>query len=151
MFQLRGLLQDIVSDWGSQFASLFWKEFCRLLVATASLYSFFQSVARWRVITKRWKWSQHLLWVEYTHIALPVVSASLSPFQSVSRYDLHFSPQWRRRPQSFKPMDWYNCHLSGTKAWAAPLCTNIGYRSPLIIAAPHLHVKLALEDLHPGR
>ncbi|KAG1927234.1 retrotransposable element [Pimephales promelas] len=39
VFKLHGLPSDVVSDRGPQFASLFWKEFCRLIGATASLSS----------------------------------------------------------------------------------------------------------------
>ena len=39
VFRLHGLPQDVVSDRGPQFASRFWKEFCRLIGATTSLSS----------------------------------------------------------------------------------------------------------------
>ena len=39
LFCLHGIPQDIVSDWGPQFASQIWKAFCQALVASASLSS----------------------------------------------------------------------------------------------------------------
>ena len=41
VFRLHGLPVDVVSDWGPQFTSVFWKEFCALLGATVSLSSGF--------------------------------------------------------------------------------------------------------------
>lgn len=41
VFKLHGLPTDIVSDRGPQFASQFWREFCRLIGASASLSSGF--------------------------------------------------------------------------------------------------------------
>ncbi len=40
-FRLHGLPVDVVSDRGPQFASRFWKEFCRQIRASASLFSGF--------------------------------------------------------------------------------------------------------------
>lgn len=37
MFSLHGLLVDVVSDWGSKFTSVFWRELCKLLGAKVSL------------------------------------------------------------------------------------------------------------------
>lgn len=37
--RVNGFPQDIVSDWGPQFVSWFWREFCRLIGATVSLVS----------------------------------------------------------------------------------------------------------------
>lgn len=39
VFQLHGLPRDVVSDCCPQFTSLFWREFCRCIVATVSLSS----------------------------------------------------------------------------------------------------------------
>ncbi len=37
VFRIHGLPTDVVSDWGPQFISKFWREFCRLLGASVSL------------------------------------------------------------------------------------------------------------------
>lgn len=34
---LLGLAVEVVSDWGPQFSSVFWKELCNMLTATISL------------------------------------------------------------------------------------------------------------------
>jgi len=39
VFRIHGFPRDIVSDRGPQFISRFWREFCRLIGATASLTS----------------------------------------------------------------------------------------------------------------
>ena len=39
VFRVHGIPKDIVSDRGPQFVSWFWREFCRLIGATASLTS----------------------------------------------------------------------------------------------------------------
>lgn len=39
VFHLHGFPRDIVSDWGPQFVSRFWREFCKLIRATVNLTS----------------------------------------------------------------------------------------------------------------
>ena len=101
VFKIHGLPRDIVSDRGPQFASVFWKEFCRLIGATASLTSGFHPQSNGqserfnqelekslRCMTSRnpRSWSQQLLWVEYAHNSLPSSATGLSPFHCVYGY-----------------------------------------------------------------
>lgn len=39
VLRIHGFPSDIVSDWGPQFVSRFWKEFCKIIGVTASLTS----------------------------------------------------------------------------------------------------------------
>ena len=101
VFRIHGLPKDVVSDRGPQFASSFWKEFCRLLGATASLTSGFhpqsngQSERLNQELEKSLRcmashsprlWAQQLLWVEYAHNSLPSSATGLSPFHCVFGY-----------------------------------------------------------------
>ncbi|KAI3361840.1 hypothetical protein L3Q82_002169 [Scortum barcoo] len=79
-----------------QFTSIFWREFCALVGASASLSSGFHPQSN--VQTERMNqeletalrciasqhpssWSQQLLWVEYAHNTLTCSATGLSPFQ----------------------------------------------------------------------
>lgn len=101
VFRIHGLPRDVVSDRGPQFASSFWKEFCRLLGATASLTSGYhpqsngqserlnqelETSLRCMVSRNPHSWAQHLLWVEYAHNSLPSSATGLSPFHTVFGY-----------------------------------------------------------------
>ncbi|KAI3365323.1 hypothetical protein L3Q82_010413, partial [Scortum barcoo] len=96
VFRLHGLPVDVVSDRGPQFTSIFWREFCVLVGASASLLSGFHSQSNGQ--TERMNqeletalrcmasqhpssWSQQLLWVEYAHNTLTCSATGLSPFQ----------------------------------------------------------------------
>lgn len=98
VFRIHGFPKDIVSDWGPQFISRFWKEFCSLLGATVSLSSGFhpqtngqsehlnQELETSLCITASQNpdtWSQKLVWVEFAHNTLPSASTGLSPFHIV--------------------------------------------------------------------
>lgn len=80
IFWFHGLLVDVVLDGGPQFVSIFWKEFCKQLGATAILSTGFHPQSNGQ---SEWKnkemetvlccmvsrhpssWSQHVLWVKY--------------------------------------------------------------------------------------
>lgn len=101
IFRIHGLPKDVVSDRGPQFVSHFWKEFCRLIGASASLTSGFhpqtngQSERANQDLERMLhclashnpsSWSQQLTWAEYAHNTLPVATTGMSPFQSYIGY-----------------------------------------------------------------
>ncbi|KAF7642255.1 hypothetical protein LDENG_00261250 [Lucifuga dentata] len=96
VFRLYGLPVDMVSDRGPQFSSVFWREFCTLVGATASLTSGFhpQSNGQTERMNQEMEtalccmvsqdlssWSSQLLWVEFAHNTLPSSTTGMSPFQ----------------------------------------------------------------------
>lgn len=101
VFRLHGLPRDVVTDRGPQFASEFWREFCRLLGATASLTSGYHPQSngqsertnlelekglRCMASSNPRSWADQLLWVEYAHNALVCSATGMSPFQCVYGY-----------------------------------------------------------------
>ena len=101
IFRIHGFPKDIVSDRGPQFISRFWKEFCRLIGATASLTSGYHPEAngqterlnqqletglRCLVSQNPTSWSTHLVWVEYAHNSLPTSATGFSPFKCAYGY-----------------------------------------------------------------
>lgn len=96
VFRIHGFPSDIVSDWGPQFVSRFWKDFCRLIGATASLTSGYHPESNgqterlnqkletglWCLVSQNPSpWSKHLVWVEYAHNSLPTPATGFSPFK----------------------------------------------------------------------
>ncbi|XP_077429679.1 uncharacterized protein LOC144056607 [Vanacampus margaritifer] len=105
VFRVYGFPRDIVSDRGPQFVSRFWKEFCRLIGAKASLTSGYHPEAngqserlnqqletglRCLVSQNPASWSKHLVWVEFAHNSLPTSATGLTPFKCVFGYDPPF-------------------------------------------------------------
>ena len=101
IFRFHGFPMDIVSDRGPQFISRFWREFCRLICATASLTSGYHPEAngqterlnqqletglRCLVSQNPTSWSTHLVWVEYAHNSLPTSTTGFSPFNCTYGY-----------------------------------------------------------------
>ncbi|KAF7647278.1 hypothetical protein LDENG_00174850, partial [Lucifuga dentata] len=101
VFRLHGLPLNIVSDRGPQFSSRFWRSFCKLLGATASLSSGFhpqtnsqmervnqdlESALRCLSGHNPSSWSDQLPWVEYAHNTLPVSATGMSPFECCMGY-----------------------------------------------------------------
>ncbi|KAI3365736.1 hypothetical protein L3Q82_000693 [Scortum barcoo] len=112
VFRLHGLPVDVVSDRGPQFTSIFWREFCALMGASASLSSGFhpQSNGQTERMNQELEtallcmasqhpssWSQQLLWVEYAHNTLICSATGLSPFQCAYGFQPPRSLTWKRR------------------------------------------------------
>ncbi|KAK1798059.1 hypothetical protein P4O66_000561 [Electrophorus voltai] len=97
--RLHGLPSDIVSDHGPQFTSQFWGAFCQLFGAEVSFHPQFNGQTE-RVNQDLERalhclasscpssWSEHLLWVEFTHNTLWHSSLGMSPFEYQFRYAL---------------------------------------------------------------
>lgn len=96
VFRLHGFPQDVVSDRGPQFASRFWKAFCQLIGASASLSSGFhpqsngqterinqdiETTLRCLASSNPTSWSKHLIWAEFAHNTLRHSSTGMSPFE----------------------------------------------------------------------
>ena len=101
VFKVHGFPKDIVSDRGPQFVSRFWREFCRLIGAKASLTSGYHPEAngqterlnqqletglRCLVSQNPSTWSKHLVWVEYAHNRLSTSATGMSPFKCAFGY-----------------------------------------------------------------
>lgn len=101
VFRIHGFPKAIVLDQGPQFVSRFWREFCRLIGARASLTSGYHPEAngqtehlnqqlenglRCLVSQNQSSWSTHLIWVEFAHNLLPTSATGLSPFKCVSGF-----------------------------------------------------------------
>ncbi|KAG1934059.1 retrotransposable element [Pimephales promelas] len=101
VFRIHGLPENVVSDRGPQFSSLFWKEFCRLIGASVSLSSGYhpqtngqaeranQTIGRLlRCLAFRnpASWAEQLSWAEYAYNSAPASATGFSPFQSCLGY-----------------------------------------------------------------
>uniref|UniRef100_A0AAQ4QDM9 Gypsy retrotransposon integrase-like protein 1 n=1 Tax=Gasterosteus aculeatus aculeatus TaxID=481459 RepID=A0AAQ4QDM9_GASAC len=144
VFRLHGLPQDVVSDRGPQFTSHFWKEFCSLVGATASLSSGYHPQSNGQ--TERYNqemetglrcilsqnpkaWSKHLIWIEYAHNSLPVSATGFSPFQCVYGYQPPLFPNLEGEvsvPSAHALVR--RCHLTWKRARCALLRTSAQYQ-----------------------
>ena len=100
VFRVHGFPKDIVSDRGPQFASWFWREFCRLIGAKVSLTSVSPAangqterlnqqleISLWCVVSQNPStWCEHLVWDEYAHNSLPTSATGFSPFNCAFSY-----------------------------------------------------------------
>lgn len=101
IFRIHGFPKDIVSEQGPQFISRFWKEFCRLICAKATLTSGYHPEAKgqterlnqqmkaclqWVVSQNSTSWSTQRIWVECAYNSLPTSATGFSPFKCVSSY-----------------------------------------------------------------
>ena len=101
VFRVHGFPKDIVSEQGPQFVCRFWREFCQLIAAKASLTSGYHPEAngqteclnqqletglRCVVHQNPSTWSKHLVWVEYAHNSLPTSATGFSPFHCALKY-----------------------------------------------------------------
>ena len=108
VFRLHGFPRDVVSDRGPQFVSQFWKEFCSLIGATASLTSGYhpqdngqserinqelETCLRCLVSQNPTTWSKQLIWVEYAHNTQPTSATGLSPFHCAYGYQPPLFPE----------------------------------------------------------
>lgn len=82
VFRIHGIPSDVVSDWGPQFISQVWHNFCKTLGASSSLTSEYhpqsngqaeccnqelETTLRCVTESNPSVWIQHLVWVEYAH------------------------------------------------------------------------------------
>uniref|UniRef100_A0A4W5R6M5 Gypsy retrotransposon integrase-like protein 1 n=1 Tax=Hucho hucho TaxID=62062 RepID=A0A4W5R6M5_9TELE len=96
VFRVFGIPQDMVSDRGPQFASRFWKAFCQLIGATASLSSGYhpesngqtermnqelETALRCMASNIPSTWSSFIVWAEYAHNTLRSSSTGMSPHE----------------------------------------------------------------------
>jgi hypothetical protein len=96
VFRVFGIPQDMVSDRGPQFASRFWKAFCQLMGASASLSSGYhpesngqtermnqelETTLRCMTRNNPSTWSSFIVWAEYAHNTLRSSSTGMSPHE----------------------------------------------------------------------
>ena len=108
VFRVFGLPQDVVSDRGPQFASCFWRAFCKLIGATASLSSGYhpqsngqterlnqdlEAALRCMVSSNPTSWCSQLPWVEYAHNTLKCSAIGMSPFECQFGYQPSLFPE----------------------------------------------------------
>lgn len=101
VFRVHGFPKDIVSDRGPQFVSHFWREFCHLIGAKASMTSGYhpedngqtERISSWKPASGAWycriplHGADYLVWVEFAHNTLPTSATGFSPFKCVFGYD----------------------------------------------------------------
>ena len=171
VFLVHGFPRDIVSEQGPQFMSRFWREFCRLIGAKASLTSGYHPEANgqterlnqqletghWCVVYQNPSTrSKHLVWVEYAHNSLPTSATGFSPFHCALGYQPPLFPDNEMEvsvPSAHAMVQHYR------RIWAAArqvlICqgdrvkrTADRKRRPAPIYHPGQRVWLSTKDLH---
>ena len=127
----------MVSDRGSQFTSVFWREFCSLLGATVSLSSGYHPQSNGQTERKNQEmetalrcmtsqnptsWSEQLLWVEYAHNTLTSSATGLSPFECTYGFQPPLFPALEKEASCPSVQEFIRrCRRTWTRARAALL------------------------------
>ncbi|KAK3556473.1 hypothetical protein QTP70_008335 [Hemibagrus guttatus] len=119
VFRVYGILEDIVSDRGTQFTSQVWKAFCKQLDINVSLTSGYHPQSNGQVERlnqeigrylrsycgrEQHRWSEFLPWAEYAQNSLRHSSTGLTPFQCVLGYQPPMFP-WSGEPSLVPAVD----------------------------------------------
>ena len=137
VIRLHGIPVDVVSDRGSQFTSVFWREFCSLLGATVSLSSGYHPQSNGQTERKNQEmetalrcmtsqnptsWSEQLLWVEYAHNTLTSSATGLSPFECTYGFQPPLFPALEKEASCPSVQEFIRrCRRTWTRARAALL------------------------------
>uniref|UniRef100_A0A8C6MIC4 Integrase catalytic domain-containing protein n=1 Tax=Nothobranchius furzeri TaxID=105023 RepID=A0A8C6MIC4_NOTFU len=141
--RLHGFPQDVVSDRGPQFISRFWKAFCRLVGASASLSSGYhpqtngqteranQQLGRYLrcfASSQPSTWPRYLLWAELSHNLQTSSATGLSPFETCYGYQPPLFDHQVPEVEVPAAQDMVRrCHLAWIRARAAITRANTEY------------------------
>ncbi|KAI5609879.1 hypothetical protein C0J50_9363 [Silurus asotus] len=117
VFRNFGLLEEIVSDRGSQFTSHIWRAFFQLLGVTVNLSSGYHPQSNGQTKLGRYlrtychqdqrEWSRFLPWAEYAQNSLRQDTTGLTPFQCVLGFQPPLFP-WSDEPSNVPAVDhWF--------------------------------------------
>lgn len=117
VFRNFGLLEDILSDQGTQFTSRVWRAFCSTI--NMRLKSSYHPQSNWQVeklnqeigrflrsycCRDQHHWSEFIPWAEYSQNSLTHSSTCLSPFQCVLGFQPPLFP-WSDKPSDIPVVD----------------------------------------------